>query len=164
MNVRGRLGKLLYTERADDMNVGSSPNQSCRTRTAIKTKDVCCRQHPTNTNYTEKRRWWRVSIFPRKMYKYLWFSWHQRQICVPRLCNALAVMKTADLEPHCSSKHANLSELGGQMHLEETSALQRRLESQQGLSLSLVVTGTMLFILVGVMYWVISSQGSWGCR
>ncbi|KAK1342070.1 hypothetical protein QTO34_016823 [Cnephaeus nilssonii] len=39
--------------------------------------------------------------------------------------DALAVMKTANLERHHSSKHANLSELGGQMHLDKTSALQR---------------------------------------
>lgn len=45
--------------------------------------------------------------------------------------DVLAVMKKANLEHHYSSKHAKLNELGSQMHLDKTSALQRRLESQQ---------------------------------
>lgn len=44
---------------------------------------------------------------------------------------ALAVMKKANLERHYSSKHAKLSELGGQMRLDKINALQRGLKSQQ---------------------------------
>lgn len=43
----------------------------------------------------------------------------------------LAVMKKANLEHHYSSKYAKRNELGGQMHLDKTSALKCRLESQQ---------------------------------
>ena len=45
--------------------------------------------------------------------------------------DALAVMKKVNLERHYSSKHAKLSELGGQLHLDKINALQRSLESQQ---------------------------------
>ncbi|KAK1333566.1 LOW QUALITY PROTEIN: hypothetical protein QTO34_005951, partial [Cnephaeus nilssonii] len=43
----------------------------------------------------------------------------------------LAVMEKASLERHYSSKHAKLSELGGQMRLDKINALQRSLELQQ---------------------------------
>ncbi|CAK6436213.1 unnamed protein product [Pipistrellus nathusii] len=43
----------------------------------------------------------------------------------------LAVMEQASLERHYSSKHAKLSELGGQMRLDKINALQRSLELQQ---------------------------------
>lgn len=45
--------------------------------------------------------------------------------------DALAVMKKVNLERHYSSKHAKLSELGGQLRLDKINALQRSLESQQ---------------------------------
>lgn len=45
--------------------------------------------------------------------------------------DALAVMKKANVERHYSSKHAKLSDLGGQMRLDKINALRRCLESQQ---------------------------------
>ena len=45
--------------------------------------------------------------------------------------DALVVMKKANLERHCSSIHAKLNELGGQLRLDKINALQRSLESQQ---------------------------------
>lgn len=45
--------------------------------------------------------------------------------------DALAVMKKANLERHCSTKHAKLNELGGQMRLDKIKALQQSLKSQQ---------------------------------
>ncbi|XP_074045122.1 LYR motif-containing protein 9 isoform X1 [Macrotis lagotis] len=48
--------------------------------------------------------------------------------------NALAVMKKANLERHYSSKHAKLSELGGQMRLDKIRTLLQNLESRPATS------------------------------
>ena len=45
--------------------------------------------------------------------------------------DALGVMKKANLQRHCISKHAKLNELCGQMRKEKNSALQQSLELQQ---------------------------------
>ena len=50
---------------------------------------------------------------------------------MPSLWRCISYMKKANLERHCSSKHAKLNALGGQLRLDKINALQRSLESQQ---------------------------------
>ena len=60
----------------------------------------------------------------------IFFQINGKPVCL--VCgDALGVMKKANLERHCISKHAKLNELSGQMRKEKISALQQSLESQQ---------------------------------
>ena len=65
------------------------------------------------------------------MDKWLFFCQvNEKPVCLV-FGDALGVMKKANLESHCISKHAKLNELSGKMRKEKISTLQQSLELQQ---------------------------------